>query len=324
MGAQDGAKPGNQLLISLTVLLAAAFLLPGLAPSFFGWTSGVLAIPVFCLLGLYGTKQGTILVRNGAILATVTAILLNQLPNVFFSLSLVPLAFSFSRSATVKEDEILAGFKGFMVLGLSWVVFWSAYGIVHGVNPYSQLLQILDTGFAEAYALYIRNSEIPPETLIHLEQAVKELRTIIPAILPGMLVCTLLFTVWINLLGGISLLKRLYPERIPWKKYRDWRLPDRLVWMPIAAGVALIIGKGVAGNAGLSFMLVSILLYFFQGLAVFIHFIDRWKVPLYLRIFIYGILILQSYGLLLLSVIGIADVWIDFRRRQNKDHQADN
>jgi len=49
-------------------------------------------------------------------------------------------------------------------------------------------------------------------------------------------------------------------------------------------------------------------------MAIFIHLLDRWKVPAYLRIVLYVILAVQSYGLLLLAVIGIADIWMDFRK----------
>jgi uncharacterized protein YybS (DUF2232 family) len=324
MGVHEGAKQGKQVYTILTVLLAAAFLLPGLAPSLFGWISGLLAIPVFCLLSMYGTRQGTILVRNGAILAAVAAIIANQLPNTLFSMSLIPLGYSFNRSEAVRENELRTCFKGFIVLGVSWLIFWSAYGTVHGINPYNQLLQVLDTGFSQTYELYSENSEIPAETQVDIEQAVTELRAAIPKILPGILACTVLLTVWINLLGSISLLERLAPGRVPWKKYRDWRLPDRLIWMPIGAGIALIAGDGIVSSTGFSFVLISALLYFFQGLAVFINFMDRWNVPIYLKILIYGILILQSYGLLLLSVIGIADVWFNFRNRLNRDDHANN
>lgn len=324
MGAHEGAEQGKHVYTSLTVLLAAAFVLPGLAPSLFGWISGLVAIPIFFLLSVYGTRQGTILVRNGVIIATFAALILNQLPSTLFSLSLVPLGYSFNRSAAGKEDELRTCFNGCIVLGVSWLIFWSVYGSVHGVNPYNQLLQILDTGFSQTYELYSENSDIPVDTQINIEQAIAEFRTIIPKILPGILACTLLLTVWINLICSISLLERFSPGRSPWKKYRDWRLPDRLIWMPIAAGIALITGEGVVSSAGFCFVLVSALIYFFQGLAVFINFMDRWNVPLYLKILIYGILILQSYGLLLLSVIGIVDVWINFRNRLNKDDRADN
>lgn len=326
MEAHEGAKRGNQnqLLTVLTVLLAAALLLPGLASSLFGWISGLLAIPVFCLLSFYGTRQGTILVRNGAILATVAAIILNQLPSTLFSLSLFPLGFSLSRSAALKEDEIKTSFKGIIVLGVSWLIFWSAYSSITGINPYSQLQQVLDTGFAQTYELYSSSSEVPVETLVKVEQAVAELRMIIPKVLPGILICTVVLTVYINLLGCITLLRKLNPEIVTWKKYREWRLPDKLVWVLIASGIATFTGEGAISSIGFSLVLVSILLYFFQGLAVFINFTYRWKIPPYLKILIYGILIIQSYGLLLLSVIGIADVWIDFRQRQNKNDQPEN
>lgn len=324
MGAPESAKLKNLILNVPTVLLALAFLLPGLAPALFGWTSGLLAIPVFCLLSLEGTRKGAVVVRNGAILAILGAIMLHLLPGTLFSLTLVPLGFSFNKSAAANEDEIQTALKGLIVLGVSWLVFWTVYGTIQGVNPYSQLLQVLDTGFAQTYEVYRNNTDIPLETLVNIERIVTELRAMIPRILPGVLVCTLLLTVWINLLGSISLLERLKPETLPWKKYSEWRLPDRLVWIPVIAGFAWAMGDGVISSAGLCLVLVSTMLYFFQGLAVLIFFLDRWKTPLYLKILIYGFLIFQSYGLLMLSIAGIADVWIDFRRKQHKDDQPDS
>jgi cbb3-type cytochrome oxidase subunit 3 len=58
-------------------------------------------------------------------------------------------------------------------------------------------------------------------------------------------------------------------------------------------------------------------------MAVFIHYLDRWKVPRYLRIILYVILAVQSYGLLLLSMVGVADIWFNFRK-MTRDEQANN
>ena len=84
----------------------------------------------------------------------------------------------------------------------------------------------------------------------------------------------------------------------------------------------LLIGEDGIRSAGLSLIIISALLYFFQGLAVFVHYVDKWKVPVYLKIAIYGILILQSYGLLLLSILGLADVWLDFRKKTRTNNQT--
>jgi uncharacterized protein YybS (DUF2232 family) len=82
----------------------------------------------------------------------------------------------------------------------------------------------------------------------------------------------------------------------------------------------LLTGTELAIEAVYAVALGCGLLYFFQGLAVLIHMLDKWKVPLYLRLLILVILVLQSYSLLFLAVVGVADVWLDFRQR----HQPDN
>ena len=273
-----------------------------------------------------GTKKTTILIRNSVLLAMAAAMILHVLPATLFTLTLIPLGFTLNRSAAQQQDEIVAGAKGLVVLGVTWIAYWTVYGTLMGMNPYLQLLQVLDNMLVQAFELYSTGTNISSDTLLAVQQVVGKLRTLLPKALPGILACTLLLTVWINLVGSLTTLERLKPEAIPWKKYSDWRLPEKLIWLPIIAGIFWITGTDKLYGIGLSLILVSILLYFFQGLAVFIFFIDRWNVPLYMKIIIYGIgiLIFGSYGLLLLSVTGIADVWIDFRSRVDNESQPDS
>jgi uncharacterized protein YybS (DUF2232 family) len=102
----------------------------------------------------------------------------------------------------------------------------------------------------------------------------------------------------------------------PWKKYSQWRLPDKLVWVFIAAAVILLIGQESMSQIGVGIFFITALLYFFQGLAVFIYMLEKWNVPVYLRILIYIILVLQSYGLFFLILAGLADVWFNFRHTE--------
>ncbi len=324
MTAQWSAQSGGRFFNGPTILLAVAFLLPALIPGLFGWISGMMAIPVFYFLKVDGERQGGIEIRNSILLAGVGALVLQQLPVMLFSLTLIPLAYSLSRSATAGESEVRAGARGVIVLGVSWFVFWAVYGTILSINPYTHLLKTLDSGFAQVYEIYSKNGNLPADTLLNLEQVIHELRRLIPIILPGMLACSVTMTVWMNMVGANSLLQRLRPELAPWRKYSHWRLPDRIVWLPIVAGVVLTVGSGIVKNAALWILLVSALLYFFQGLAVLIHLLDKWKVPLYIRILIYGIIVLQGYGLFVLVITGVADVWIDFRHRHDNKQHPDN
>jgi hypothetical protein len=324
MTAAQSAQPNNHLLNGQAILLAAALLLPGLAPSLFGWLSGLLATPIFCLLCINGQKKGILLIRNGILLAAVAAIILKLVPSLLFSLTMVPLGYSFSKSYTDGEGEIRSGTRGTIVLGVTWLIFWVGYGTVQDMNPYRHLLELLDTGFAQTVEFYLKSTDLPAENILQLEQAVNELRRIIPMILPGLLCCTVLITVWINLIFSTAVLTRLQPDHTVWRRYSQWRLPDKLVWVLIAAGVFLLMGQGTLSQVAIGTFLVAALLYFFQGLAVFIHLLEKWKVPIYLRILIYGILILQSYGLILLTLVGLADVWFNFRRTHIIDNPNGN
>ncbi|NOX80841.1 MAG: DUF2232 domain-containing protein [Deltaproteobacteria bacterium] len=324
MTAQWSAQSGGRFFNGPTILLAAAFLLPALIPGLFGWISGMMAIPVFYFLKVDGERQGGIEIRNSILLAGAGALVLQQLPVMLFSLTLIPLAYSLNRSAAAGDSEVRTGARGVIILGASWFVFWAVYGTIVGINPYTHLLKTLDSGFAQVYEIYSKNGNLPADTLLNLEQVIHELRRLIPIILPGMLACSVMMTVWMNMVGANSLLQRLRPELAPWRKYSHWRLPDRIVWLPIVAGVALTIGSGIVKNAALWILLVSALLYFFQGLAVLIHLLDKWKVPLYIRILIYGIIVLQGYGLFVLVITGVADVWIDFRHRHDNKQHPDN
>lgn len=323
MAAQVSAKTDKTFFFSgPTLLLAAVFFLPSLQPSFFGMINGILAVPVLYTLRSSGPGRGAVILRNALLIAGGGALLLQQIEVFLFSLTLVPLGFSLHQSADAGESAAVAGCKGAIVLALSWFVFWAVYGVLTEIHPYRQLVELLDAGFAQTYEIYSKNTELSADVLLSLEQAVTQLRELVPRVLPGVLAGTVLLTVWMNMVAANIFLGLKTPENTPWPGYNTWRLPEQLVWMPIVSSVLILTGFGVVRDVGINLILVSGLVYFFQGVAVFIHLLDRWKVPRYIRVLLYCILVIQSYGLLLLAVLGIADVWINFRRRGQNDHST--
>ena len=103
-----------------------------------------------------------------------------------------------------------------------------------------------------------------------------------------------------------------------WPPYRDWRLPDITVWAVIASGIMLFMPTTGARLFGLNGLMVCAVLYFFQGLAVLGTLFNRWRVPPVVRILINMLTLMQLYGLLFLSVLGLIDVWADFKKPRGK------
>ncbi len=325
----DMAAPDNRqsrwtsFFSGQTLTVAAVYFLPVLVPPLFGWMNMVLAVPAFYVLRLFGIREGTTLLRNGLLLAALGALLLNQMGAFLFSLTMLPLAYSLDRSAALGEGPARAGARGTMTLAATWIIFWAIYGLAAGMNPYNQLLELLDAGFTQTFDAYKSNTDLPADVLLDLDRVIGELKLLVPRILPGVLACMVLMTVWMNMVAGNTLLLQRNPEKAPWSGYSRWRLPEQLVWLPILALALTLIGQGRIRDTGICLLLVAGLVYFFQGLAVFIHLLERWKVPRYLRLIFYLLLIIQSYGLIMLAVLGIADVWINFRHIGTDDRAGD-
>ncbi len=278
----------------------------------------MLAVPVAYILTMEDKVQGSITLRNGLLIAGVAALITGRLELLLFALTLVPLGYHLYNSGLAKRNEATAAGYGILTVAVTWFFFWSLYGMVMSIHPYSHLVEMLDAGFAQTYELYKTNSELPPEVQDNLASVIIEVRSLIPRVLPGILACTVLVTVWMNQVVWNSLLLRHHPEKAPWQPYSYWKLPDQLIWIPITATVLFLLGNGTLRDIGLNLIIISGLIYFFQGLAVFIHLLVRWNVPGYLRVLLYFMLVIQSYGMLLVTLLGIGDIWFNFRRFEDK------
>jgi hypothetical protein len=107
-------------------------------------------------------------------------------------------------------------------------------------------------------------------------------------------------------------------------KLLEYRVPDYFIWIAMTAFLLTMVsfgGKAIAILA-VNIVNVSVVLYFFQGLAVLEVFLYSMRAGLFTRILTYLIMVGQL--MLILSVIGLIDYWVDFRRRIRKLMLAGN
>jgi len=162
--------------------------------------------------------------------------------------------------------------------------------------------------------LYEDSAELAPETLESLQRAVELLRINIPKILPAILISGLLSTVWLNLALGNWLLKKKDRDLTRWPEYNEWKLPDPLVWLVVLSGVIFLLFPQPLSLLGLNGLIICGIIYFFQGLAITASLLNRWSVPRLIRVLIYALIFIQTYGIIVLSFLGLVDVWADFRK----------
>ncbi len=308
---KNAVPPGHFFLVS------GLFALPVLHPGFFGWVNGLLAIPVCTILLIHGSVTGASVMRAALILVGILALVLQRLDIYLFSLTAVPLGLTLFLSARNQEGAAYSGGKGVAVLTLSWFLFWAGFGVLTDSNPYATLLQALDLGFQQTLEIYSsKEAGLTPEVVYGLQTITTTLRNTIPRLMPGIITTAVIGTVWLNMV----MINRLFSKigAAPWGSYADWVLPEHLVWLPIAATITLLVGEGQIADWGGCLLLATGVLYFFQGLAVLLTLLTRWRVPTFARFLLYGMLVIQSYSLPVLAILGLSDVWFNLRRKSDE------
>jgi uncharacterized protein YybS (DUF2232 family) len=313
-GWNKGTVPFRQLL-----LFSTFFFLPVALPALFGWATGLFAVPVFLALAFSGPGSGRNLVSISLALAGLCALALQQVDVFLFSIQVVPLGFVLYHSTRIGESAVLSGAKGLTALVATWLLFLGIYGAVAEVNPYRQLLVTLDGALQQTVELSTsKDADLSPEMVAGLNQAIEAMRETIPKVLPGLLLSMAIMTVWLNMVVINSLATRITGSA-PWGSYATWKLPEPLVWLPVAAIATMLFGSGTLQEIGIWMVMVAGLLYLFQGLAVLMTLLTRWRVPPLVRTILYVVCFLQSYGLLLLALLGLIDVWFNLRKNQESN-----
>jgi uncharacterized protein YybS (DUF2232 family) len=93
-----------------------------------------------------------------------------------------------------------------------------------------------------------------------------------------------------------------------------WRVPDSLVWVFIGSAVLLLSGLPIAKEIGFNGLLVMMTVYFLQGLAIATFWIRRLRLSPFVGFLGVVLLFLQPLLLLLVSLVGLFDIWVVFRR----------
>ncbi len=167
-------------------------------------------------------------------------------------------------------------------------------------------------------ALYKRMG-VSPENVDLLARSLDRIRYVLVRLLPSLAIMSTLLVVWANLLLARPLLAA---RRLPFPAYgplNRWRSPEHLVWGIIACGVMVAFAGGALKLLGLNGLLVLLVVYFFQGIAIVAFFFEKKGFPRLLRVFIYSLVAVQQMLVLLVIALGLFDTWFNFRKLGSQD-----
>jgi len=151
-----------------------------------------------------------------------------------------------------------------------------------------------------------------------MQAALKSLMDLTLRIFPALII------IWLSILTAVNLLvvKRLssHLTRFPViQAFSSFRNPDHLIWLLILSGFGML-GPHAVSNVALNVLVVLLFLYLLQGLAITTHFFDRLKVGWFIRALFYLLLLIVPYMAVAVLVLGIFDLWGNFRVPRNTEN----
>ncbi|MBW2063417.1 MAG: DUF2232 domain-containing protein [Deltaproteobacteria bacterium] len=291
------------------VLLFVSSLVPFVGPFFALLTP----LPFLYYSTKLGPQEGLKIGLLAIVLTSLTTVLAGSPQLVFLAieLGLIGLLISecfrrgYSFGFTVMMGTVVVLFFGLTIL--------VSVGLTKNMGPFELVRNYFQTNLQGTMSAY-QAAGWDEARLRQFEEYAKMVAGIIARIYPSLMIIGAGFLVWINVILGIPLLrlrKLNYPD---FGSLDRWRTPEHLVWGLIGAGFSLFFPASSVKFIGVNVLLVLLVVYVLQGLSIVLFYLNKYRVPSWIRMGIYLLFLLQQIFLVGLAMVGLFDQWIDFRK----------
>jgi len=192
-------------------------------------------------------------------------------------------------------------------------VMLALYSLLSTTSPWALVSDYLEKSAKLALAIYTE-MDASEEKIGILARSLEGILYFVLRIIPAIVIVTTLFVVWSNLLLARFLLRSKQLFCPDFGRLNQWKAPEPLIWVAIASGGLLFFGHPGIKMLGINGLIVIMMIYFFQGIAIVSFYFEKKQFPKVLRALLYGLIAMQQLLLLVVIAVGFFDMWIDFRR----------
>jgi uncharacterized protein YybS (DUF2232 family) len=262
----------------------------------------------------WGLPNAWLVPGCSAVIGSLILCLLNLSDSIAYLLTLIGMGVLIGYGFRCQwSTEKIVGLSSLFVIGVAGLFAILAFTETNG-----EMVRLIEQDLRGAISAALKQlGNSSPETQ-ELESKLLETVPLIVGIMPGVLVSCTLGISWLNLLISLRYCRAAETESCVRKKLTLWKAPELIVWFVIAGGLMLLLPVGGLKLPAINLIIVTGTIYFFQGLAIVAFYLERWKLPFYVKGFAYALLFLQQFASMAAAVLGLFDVWFDFRKLGKK------
>jgi uncharacterized protein YybS (DUF2232 family) len=304
----DNGMLQGWLILTLTFLFAA--LAPFIGPLVIVLTP----LPVLYHVSLLKRSRGFSILTASFVTACGVLALLKQQINLpmLFMIAFLGITLSEIIKRDISFDKmVLASALLLFLCGMGFIIYKSCRA---NITPWELIENSVAEVVKENIALY-KKLDVPQEQIQMITEKTPQITRFFAGIFPALGISGSVVTVWANLLAG-QMFFRL--KGIPFPSFGDlttWKVPEKLVWVLIAAGGMLFVPIEGIVIVGMNLLIITGLIYMFGGLAITAFFFRKKQISRMFRFFFYGLIMVQQYMLIFVIAVGLFDLWVDFRKR---------
>jgi len=221
-------------------------------------------------------------------------------------------------SHTSIEKTII--FPALLIIG-SIVAYFLYTGFTLSAHPWTVVQQFIAQTIEQNINLY---GELPlkPDDLNFVKENKKIMINIFINIFPALVIVASLVLVWINVLMGKDMLSKSGIILPKISGLSSWRAPQFIVWIFIVAGGLLFFPNKQIRFISLNILIITCFIYLMQGFAIIGFFFQNKKIPIFFRYLFYFLIAVQQFLMIPIVVVGLFDIWVDFRRFFRKNQAS--
>jgi uncharacterized protein YybS (DUF2232 family) len=198
-------------------------------------------------------------------------------------------------------------------LGAVFTVFLFLYAAAQ-----SQGIEQIITNYVSRYQsvshqLFLESAQLYPDVQLD-KQLFERASRLFMIIFPGIILCTYLSMALINILMIRHLLNKNNIQIKSLAHLNRWKAPDKTVFALIVSAGLMVLPSNALKIVCLNCLIIMLLVYFYQGIAIVSYFFEKKKIPFVIKSFVYILVVVQPLFMLLIISFGLFDTWINFRR----------